>query len=595
MNWSYEAISLLFASIPFYISFIVLFMEYIRYKDRSLFFLMWNWMIYGLYWQVEALSYILLLPALFLLRSVFLFMQALCTSLALDHMDKDSIDPFKIGMFSALGGVTVFSAFLPSAYEDYTYPNGDQSYSTSGFFFVFMLLMMVLIITVYLFFMIKIYRKAPSSLKGQASFNVLGSIIVGPVAIILYALRISLIVPGIIAIASAAGAIITSITFARHPELAYVLPSKAIKLAILHRDTSYLQFMHNWVKRTKQEYDLEDQIFTGIMQSIIKLLHDMTQHDVVREVKMEENMLLIYRSNQRPYIIVLLATTLTRSLRNSFSHFVNKYHQLTPSAGKEDESSTLEALVSTCFPYVPSYASDEVKPKIFQKEIQPQEKEDAEKHDNLPPISSLCISCHDIKDTSNNWQELVSFYQQQSGTRLAWDICPRCSNVSENLILSYFDVILGPTVLVTIPENVKTADYTEISFILDSDSDGFFIKVIQDNFFANYKFQIKIESARGGLIFLALSYSTSASMFDQTFAETFLRSIVDEILTGTNLEALFMTEKKVGALNHRRLEENEEFKKIKLILEKNFTLIPTKKIHHYIEKQIQRTGASTRN
>jgi hypothetical protein len=206
-----------------------------------------------------------------------------------------------------------------------------------------------------------------------------------------------------------------------------------------------------------------------------------------------------------------------------------------------------------------------------------------------PSISSLCITCHNIKDATDHWHELVSFYQRQSGTRLAWDICPRCSNVRENLILSYFDVIIGPAVLATIPEDLEIMDDSEISFILDSNSDGFFIKVIQDSFYANYKFQIKIESARGGIIFLALSYSTSTTMFDQTFAETFLRSIVKEILTGTNLETLFLAEKKVGTLNPKTLNDNDEFKKIKLIMEKNFKLLPAKKIQHYIEQQIPRT------
>jgi hypothetical protein len=207
------------------------------------------------------------------------------------------------------------------------------------------------------------------------------------------------------------------------------------------------------------------------------------------------------------------------------------------------------------------------------------------------PIQSLCISCHNIRDTTGSWRDLVSYYQQTSDMNLAWDICPACKEAQarNRLILSFFDVILGPSLLAIVPESAAFPEYAEMQGILDSQIEGFFMTVIEDHVFANYKFRVIFQEARGKHVLFVLSYATSTAnkTFDQEFAREFLAAIVHQLRTEDTLTNLFLKIKKFGCVDRATLSEVPEYRKLNLTLKDNFLHLPEKNVGYFVETQVE--------
>lgn len=593
MNWTIENISLFIAFFPFLISFLVLFKEYRRYYNRSLLYLMFGWLFYGIYWVVEGLSYLLLNPHIFIFRGNLMILVAYCVVISFDFMSQDRIDYKKTSIVTALGVLTIVTSLMSNAYEPYVYPNGDQSYSTSGLFFVSLLLLSLLNAGLFCFYMGKILIRAPAALKKDATISFIGSIILGPLSLVFYMLRVSVFIPGIIPLTTGVGSLIMTLIISKHPQLAYLVPVKLIKLVIIDEKTGYKEFVHHWITSDQKTSQLEDLLFASLINQIINLFNDVLGESEVREIHIKDAEIHISRIYQYPHLIILFTSKTTNTLRNQFSRFVKELSknldQLNPKTTIEKtikhlDQDALTKLVNDCFPHIPIFAGDSQIPSLIERNLSDIEMQNQKAENKLSEknITSLCISCNKIKTNQGNWMNLIDYYQESLGNNLVWESCPSCSKIPYYLILSYFDDISGPTIIFQIPEQNLPRALEKIPFLIDLNYSGFFSYAIENYQILNYAFSIFNPNIRGKQIPFLISLTASNIKINEEFAHHFLNDCINEIKESFQSHWSILTSKdKREGLG----SQNAELKEVYDILMKNYLMISNKKMEFYIKTQ----------
>jgi hypothetical protein len=120
-------------------------------------------------------------------------------------------------------------------------------------------------------------------------------------------------------------AAISSITiaFARQPKLAYVLPFKAYRLTVLDTGGGTPIYNHTWQPSKEQ---VDETLFSGMLQGVSVILKESLNQGNVREISMDEGIMILQRSLAKNIACVLVASKSscsrsdsTRDLQTSLS------------------------------------------------------------------------------------------------------------------------------------------------------------------------------------------------------------------------------------------------------------------------------------
>ncbi len=148
------------------------------------------------------------------------------------------------------------------------------------------------------------------------------------------------------------------------------------------------------------------------------------------------------------------------------------------------------------------------------------------------------------------------------------------------LLLSYFDRIIGPNLILTCPENLiedTSIDFTkQVKTLLDSADDGFFTHYFSPEFkTANWIFTIDSSWARGRAELVMISAITSEEEPDYSLYEKILSKFVENVKGHNDIFKGFY-------LNYGPKEEMEEIQKnyeiLKQELQKTYKILSFKKI-----------------
>ena len=146
--------------------------------------------------------------------------------------------------------------------------------------------------------------------------------------------------------------------FTTCPELAFVLPFKVSHLTVLSTESGIPLFTHAWVK---SEVRIDDALFTGMLQGITGFLNEAINKGNVRQIELDQGVLLIRRSDEYPVACVLVANKSTRLLRQSLDAFATRFFaEFAPyfthiSATSLDNFQNASHLISETMPFIPEY------------------------------------------------------------------------------------------------------------------------------------------------------------------------------------------------------------------------------------------------
>ncbi len=600
-----EAIFNIVACVPLLISIFVLARKYAESHNRQLIFMILGWVAMFGYLLTESISYIINSIEMYRYHSLFLLVLGLSVIIWVDFINRDEIEPWKLAFFSFLVGIIGVFIFRIDAIYSYNYPNGDPSFGIRGEFIYWIVALNLFPGILWVYFSGKVHRNAPDHLKSFSLVFFLGGIVITLGPLLVVALRLTLILPGIDAIFIGIGALMISIVFVKAPQLGYILPFRVSKLAVVDQSSNLVLFMHKWnVNATKignksekrssriNEDKVEDSVFSGMLYGINRFVKKTVMKGDIQEIKTEEAVLMIKSPVKHPVNFVLLTTNSTKSLEHAFNSFVERfideYSRFFYRKFEKGRFSSARKLIDEAFPFIPYNIKEPepspVKQQFYaflskfrgkQKDIS-SKKVQGRKPKDIFQTPKMCVACRNVKDLEGNWEKIEEFVKAASGGEISWEMCPDCQDQKRTILLSYFDDTIGPQIFIVEPMGNYSSELREIPKLLELDKGGFFLSTIEERVVANYQFSIKAEGARGNRVDLLLSYLNLNGQLREGFARDFLKDLANAIMSLKDVEKAILIH------SPRVRIKSEIFKELMALLERYRKLIPEKIIEYRI-------------
>ncbi len=357
LNWTLEVIVGCISVIPVGIAFLLTCYYYFKEKNRSLLFMTLSWFCLTIWILVETLSYLYLDKSLFRAHNFFLIPLGFFIALLADSIDKESIEPTKIALFTALSASVFIFSLDPDLVIPDSFPNGDSTLALAGELRIAVSTLAFLTGCTIAYYMAKIHLNAPKNLRFYSGLNLVGAIMTGILSSILVAVGISMIIPGSALAIISCGALLMSIAFVAQPKLAFVLPFKATSLTVIEANSGIPLFTHSW---SKKEDLIDESVFSGMLSGITSFVDIALGKGNIREIHLDQAILILERHEKSPVAYVLVATKSSPSLRNALNSFAEKFskkflHDLSTDVVDTEEYEAASELVLSCFPFVPEY------------------------------------------------------------------------------------------------------------------------------------------------------------------------------------------------------------------------------------------------
>jgi hypothetical protein len=361
LNWTSYVISDFIATGVLVFLAILTFLNYAKEKYPHLFY-------FGLLWLSSACAnFVFNLSHLYLsipFHIIFFFVvsiEILFTIFFIDFTTRESIDPIKIAIWGILSGMMIFIAINPSNYSIKMYSNGARyiTYENTWLQTFFMIISIYWAILI-LYLGIRLLLEAPKTLKNNSIitfFSIVIIIIRG-----IFHWQFNELWIGINLIFLFAGFGTLAINFMFHPQLAFILPYKTLRITVLNLKSGVIMFSHDWYSENKS--DLANEVlFSGMLQGINAILIEAVNKGNVHEIHLDQAVLLLHHIPDTSNLFVLVATKTSRSLREALTQFSEKFSSTFKNEcydfnrGDHDISIFLPAreFVKACFPFVPDY------------------------------------------------------------------------------------------------------------------------------------------------------------------------------------------------------------------------------------------------
>jgi hypothetical protein len=161
--------------------------------------------------------------------------------------------------------------------------------------------------------------------------------------------------PGLEFIVGGIGLILMAYTTFKKPKMIFILPFKALRLTVIETQGGISLFTHNWDDSSL--IDNED-LWAGMLQGVNLIFRESLNKGDVQEIKLANAMLLVQRSKQYPVACIVVATKVSKMLRDGlrvfaqkfFESFANKFNELSDVS----KFAPASELVAESFPFIPS-------------------------------------------------------------------------------------------------------------------------------------------------------------------------------------------------------------------------------------------------
>lgn len=216
-------------------------------------------------------------------------------------------------------------------------------------------LILLITCTLIWYWTIKLFRHAPPNLRGRASVALAGGSLIGALPWVGLVSTFVQDIPASDLVLASSGILLIGVAFALEPKLAFVLPFRALRLAVVETKAGIPLFAHSW--RSKEAM-IDDDLFSGMLQGISSFVQESLGAGNLREIQLDQAVLLLHRG-ERNVTFVLVVTQTSKALREALRLFAAKFFaEFADKLDKPNKVSQFKPaskLVEECFPFVPEY------------------------------------------------------------------------------------------------------------------------------------------------------------------------------------------------------------------------------------------------
>ncbi|MHA1264511.1 MAG: hypothetical protein ACTSRS_04670 [Candidatus Helarchaeota archaeon] len=347
---------ILVATIPEVVAVIISLNGYIKTKYLHFFYMSFTWFFLWLGNLLIGIAYLTLDFTFYRIGIVISAPLAFAITGLVDSISREHIHALKLFIITIISTALFIFAFEVNSVSYNISVLGETTLAMRGPFMITGSLTFIFSGLLWIYYMFKIHVHAPASVKQYSSVNLLGAIIAGPGSFLAFSTGVIWIFPGTDYLLIGIGAFLCAYAFWHQPELGYILTFRVFKLMCIKSESGVPIYSHDWDSR-----DIADPLLlSGAIQALSGILNEGLGKGFVKEVKFDEGMMLIHRTNNPALMVVLITSKSSPILINALTQFSNDFlneYKQELSAKLLDMScfSSADVLIKKNFPFLPIY------------------------------------------------------------------------------------------------------------------------------------------------------------------------------------------------------------------------------------------------
>jgi hypothetical protein len=200
------------------------------------------------------------------------------------------------------------------------------------------------------------WKRAPKELKKLVNFLLFGSILFSFVTAFMYSLGGFIkIFNSLGFITHSFGALFTIIVIWKDPKIIYILPFKAYRILVVDTNSGTGLFKHDWAELKA----VDENIFSMVLQAVGSILDEVLRKGEIREIKMDQAILLVQHTQNSPVASVLVtsksSTSLKLGLKKFNREFIDTYQNQFDELYEVSRYNDAKKIVDHIFDFVPEY------------------------------------------------------------------------------------------------------------------------------------------------------------------------------------------------------------------------------------------------
>ncbi len=319
LNWTPEVIVEIFTSAIILSATVLMYITPRTKKIKSLFYIRLGLFFMGMLFALDLLANLFLNTLLSRICGLMLFPSAALFAIGINYTIKETYNSIFLIIVAGLGVLYCYLAFQPGAIG-FEFEGGHLSvnwiglYEAVGSFFIFF------VGSASFYWGLKTWLNAPFLIKREALIFFMGTVINGPLTLIIYLFYYWNPIFILFAYATTGlGNLIVCIGILKEPKLLYILPFTVNRIVVRDRERNPL-FSHDWSRSS-----LNESIFIGFLNAVQLMSEEVINMGRLLDIKSEEGILTLYKSEL--ISVGLVASKYSKLLRECVLQFTQDFEQ----------------------------------------------------------------------------------------------------------------------------------------------------------------------------------------------------------------------------------------------------------------------------
>ncbi|MCK4687544.1 MAG: hypothetical protein KAT66_05395 [Candidatus Lokiarchaeota archaeon] len=319
LNWTPEVIVEIFTSVIILIATLLMYITPRTKNIKSLSYIRLGLFFMGMLFALDLLANLFLLTLLCRISGLMLFPSAVFFAIGINYTIKEtSNSPFLI-IVIGLGVLYCYLAFQPGAIG-FEYEGGHLNVNWIGLYELVGSIFIFFVGSASFYWGLKTWLNAPFLIKREALIFFLGTVINGPLTLIIYLFYYWNPIFILFAYATTGlGILILCLGILKEPKLLYILPFTVNRLVVRDREGNPL-FDHDWSRSS-----LSESIFTGFLNTVQLMSEEVINKGGLLDINLEEGIFTLYESEL--ISVGLVASKYSKLLRECVVQFTRDFEQ----------------------------------------------------------------------------------------------------------------------------------------------------------------------------------------------------------------------------------------------------------------------------
>jgi hypothetical protein len=298
-----------------------------------------------------SVAVLLLSPLLYTLGAWCLGFN-LCTAVAFyDITTHERLGTWKMMLAGMLFMIFVFASVALNSISKVELPTSEESLAMEGYLLANWIVCMGVIAVCIYVPLLRMYYYAPPKLKRPAAtFMVSFALMIA--STIEYALGNPF--PWFTNVLLGVLEVLNLWVFTRWHQLGFILPFKVCRLTVLSTISGIPLYDYAW---THKNLIADDSLYGAMLQGVTTIFQNELGRGKAREIILENGILILNYDVNRQVVFILLATNVTKTLRQALDYFATRFFQqynLTKFVGGDtSQFAGADDIVKECFGFIP--------------------------------------------------------------------------------------------------------------------------------------------------------------------------------------------------------------------------------------------------